>query len=130
MSTKGEAPQPRQPQPDRQPQWAKPHAPKLKGGPDRDQLDAVFAALGNETRRTILAILSVRRTHLTSGEIAGYFTCSWQTISRHLKVLDQAGLVSYVPQGRDRAYVIERAYLDAVAADWITRLIAGLGAPQ
>jgi DNA-binding transcriptional ArsR family regulator len=57
-----------------------------------DQLSAVFGALADPTRRAILA----RLTHgdATVGELAAPFTMSQPAISRHLKVLEQAGLVS------------------------------------
>ena len=51
----------------------------------------VFRALADETRRGILRLL--RDGPLTSGDIAGRFQSSWPTISRHLTVLRDAGLV-------------------------------------
>ena len=57
-----------------------------------DQLSAVFGAMADPTRRAILA----RLTHgdATVGELAAPFNVSQPAISRHLKVLEQAGLVS------------------------------------
>jgi len=57
-----------------------------------EQLDAVFGALADPTRRAILARL--RRGEATVGELAAPFEVSQPAISRHLKVLEQAGLIS------------------------------------
>ena len=54
--------------------------------------NAAFKALGDETRREILKML--RNGARTSGEIAEQFNSSWPTISRHLAILRDAGLVS------------------------------------
>ena len=61
-----------------------------------DQLDAVFAALADPTRRAILARLATGEA--TVGELAEPFTMSLPAVSRHLKVLQRAGLVT---QGRE-----------------------------
>lgn len=60
------------------------------------QLDATFAALADPTRRSILAKLAERE--LTVMELAKPFAMSQPAISRHLKVLERAGLIS---RGRD-----------------------------
>ena len=57
-----------------------------------NQLDAVFGALSDPTRRAILARL--RRGEATVAELAAPFRVSQPAISRHLKVLEQAGLIS------------------------------------
>ena len=59
-------------------------------------------ALGDETRRTILRLL--RDGPLTSGEIADRFDSSWPTISRHLAVLREAGLVMTERHGQEIRY--------------------------
>ena len=63
-------------------------------GPDR--LDATFAALADPTRRAILARLASGEASVT--ELAAPFAMSQPAISKHLKVLERAGLVS---RGRD-----------------------------
>ena len=60
------------------------------------RLDAVFAALADPTRRAILARLASGVASVT--ELAGPFAMSQPAISKHLKVLERAGLVS---RGRD-----------------------------
>ncbi|MFC4942269.1 ArsR/SmtB family transcription factor [Pseudonocardia sp. GCM10023141] len=61
-----------------------------------DLLDATFAALADPTRRAILARLA--RGEASVGELAEPFAMSQPAISKHLKVLERAGLVS---RGRD-----------------------------
>jgi len=56
------------------------------------QLDAVFGALADPTRRAILARLT--GGDATVGELAAPFRVSQPAISRHLKVLERAGLIS------------------------------------
>ncbi len=61
-----------------------------------------FRALADETRREILRLL--RDGPLTSGDIAGRFDSSWPTISRHLAVLRDAGLVATERRGQEIRY--------------------------
>jgi len=64
------------------------------------QLDATFAALADPTRRAVLARLAAGE-ECTVNELAAPFDISLPAFSRHLKVLEQAGLIS---RGRDRQY--------------------------
>lgn len=79
-------------------------------------LDAVYAALGDGTRRAILSRLA--RGEATVGELAGPFAVSRPAISKHLRVLERAGLVRRTRDGR-----LSRCRLDpkplAAASDWI-----------
>ena len=80
-----------------------------------DALNATFAALADPTRRAILAQLAAGEA--TVSDLAGPFAISGPAISRHLKVLQRAGLIT---QGRDRQFRpcrIEAAPLKD-AADW------------
>jgi DNA-binding transcriptional ArsR family regulator len=61
-----------------------------------------FRALADDTRRTILRLL--RDGPLTSGQIADRFHSSWPTISRHLAVLRDAGLVVAERHGQEIRY--------------------------
>jgi ArsR family transcriptional regulator, arsenate/arsenite/antimonite-responsive transcriptional repressor len=65
-------------------------------------MQSVFRALADETRRAILAALADGPK--TSGELADLFDSSWPTISRHLAVLRQAGLVISERQGQAVVY--------------------------
>jgi DNA-binding transcriptional ArsR family regulator len=61
-----------------------------------------FRALGDATRRDILTML--RAGPMTSGDIAARFESSWPTISRHLSVLREAGLVITERKGQEIYY--------------------------
>jgi DNA-binding transcriptional ArsR family regulator len=80
------------------------------------QLDSVFRALAHPTRRAILERLSGGET--TVGSLAEPFPVSRPAISKHLRILEAAGLVETSPDGR-----ISRCSLNASpmreAADWI-----------
>ena len=72
----------------------------------RDQLSAVFGALADPTRRAILAQLAAGDA--TVGELSAPFSMSQPAISRHLKVLEQAGLIS-----RQRRATTRYSHLEA-----------------
>lgn len=82
------------------------------------ELDAVFGALADRTRRAILARLA--EGSATVGELATPYDMSLPAVSKHLKVLERAGLLA-----RDREGRIHRCRLEAQAmteaADWIDR---------
>jgi DNA-binding transcriptional ArsR family regulator len=83
---------------------------------ETDQLSVTFAALADPTRRAILARLATREA--TVNELAEPFAMTLQAVSKHLKVLERAGLIS---RGRDAQYRpcrLEAAPLDN-AIDWI-----------
>ncbi len=81
-----------------------------------DQLSQVFAALANPTRRDLVARLT--DGDATVGQLAAPFRMSAQAISKHLKVLEQAGLVSRCTVGPRRP-----VHLEAEVFDLITRWI-------
>ena len=56
---------------------------------------------------------------MTAGAIAERFACSWPTTSRHLRVLERAGLVRVEKRGRERIYTLERARLLEVTREWL-----------
>jgi len=55
---------------------------------------------------------------MAAGEIAAMFAHAWQTTTRHLQVLETAGLLTHERQGRMRIYRIERKRL-ALVSDWL-----------
>ncbi len=81
-----------------------------------DRLDTIFAALADQTRRAILARLMAGAATVT--ELAEPFDMSLPAVSKHLKVLERAGLVT-----RGRTAQLRPARLQAVplkdAADWL-----------
>jgi DNA-binding transcriptional ArsR family regulator len=94
---------------------------KPKGLADLQDLDAVFGALAHHSRRTVLSVLHARGGEMTSGEIASRFNCSWPTTTRHLRTLEEAGLVHVALRGRERVYSLDAARLKGVAGAWIGR---------
>jgi len=58
---------------------------------------------------------------MTSGAVASRFDCSWPTTTRHLRILEEAGLVRVELQGRERVYLLVADRLLAVAGAWIGR---------
>lgn len=85
---------------------------------DSNQLDAVFTALADPTRRAILARLAEGEASVA--ELAAPFAMSQPAISRHLKVLERAGLVSSAVDAQRRPRRIEAAPL-AGAVGWLER---------
>ena len=76
--------------------------------------DRIFAALASVPRRQILAFLG--QTALATSDLAARFGMSEPAVSRHLSVLQQAGLVSAERQGQRVLYRLKRdALLDALA---------------
>lgn len=55
---------------------------------------------------------------MSAGEVAAMFEHAWQTTTRHLQVLEAAGLLTHERQGRMRIYRIERKRL-ALVSDWL-----------
>jgi DNA-binding transcriptional ArsR family regulator len=83
-----------------------------------DRLSVVFAALADPTRRAILARLADGDATVT--ELAEPFSISLPAISRHLKVLERAGLISRSRSGQWRSSSLEAAPLKE-ATDWMQR---------
>jgi DNA-binding transcriptional ArsR family regulator len=79
-------------------------------------LDAVFGALADSTRRAILARLAEGPTKV--GDLAMPFAISLPAVSRHLKVLERAGLLARDREGRVHRCRLEAGAM-AGAADWI-----------
>jgi DNA-binding transcriptional ArsR family regulator len=77
-------------------------------------LEAVLAALAHASRRQILLVLQFRGGAMSAGDIAGRFHCRWPTISRHLRLLEEAGLIRHERSGRVRTYHLVPDRLDVV----------------
>jgi DNA-binding transcriptional ArsR family regulator len=83
-----------------------------------DQLSQVFAALADPTRRDLVARLAVGDA--TVGELAAPYAISLQAVSKHLKVLEQAGLVSKGRDAQRRPVRLEAEVLD-LTTRWLER---------
>jgi DNA-binding transcriptional ArsR family regulator len=83
-----------------------------------DRLNSTFAALADPTRRAILARLASGEA--TVSQLTEPFTITQQAISKHLKVLERAGLISRSRTAQSRPCRLEPEQLDT-AAEWIGR---------
>lgn len=80
------------------------------------QLDRAFVALGDPVRRSLIARLS--RGPATVNELAEPFAISKQAVSRHIQVLEAAGLITRTRDGQRRPCHLDPAALEALTA-WI-----------
>ncbi len=83
-----------------------------------DQLSRVFAALADPTRRDMVARLTV--ADATVGDLAEPYDVSLQAVSRHLKVLEEAGLVTRSRDAQRRPVHLEAEVFDLMTK-WIER---------
>jgi len=84
----------------------------------------VFAALGDETRLLLIAKLSEGRVY-SIAQLTQGTEVTRQAVTKHLRVLEDAGIVHSVHKGRENLFEFDprpmdelRAYLDRVSADW------------
>ena len=84
----------------------------------------VFAALGDETRLQLVSRLS-QNGPLSITKLTGGFPVTRQAITKHLRVLERAGVVRGAPEGREIVWHVERRRLaqarrdlDAIARQW------------
>ncbi len=82
--------------------------------------NAGFRALADETRREILQLL--RAGSRTSGEIAEKFSSSWPTISRHLAILREAGLVVTERKGQQIYYELNTSVFQDLVQHLLDRV--------
>jgi DNA-binding transcriptional ArsR family regulator len=95
---------------------------------DRRDVDAVFSALSDPTRRAVIRSLSEEGPH-TATEIAARLPVSRQAVSKHLAQLEEAGLVAASTEGRRRRYRLTpgpfaeaMGWMADVGAQWDERL--------
>ena len=86
--------------------------------PPFDAYESVFGALAHAARRRVLITMYFNGGSMTAGEIAAIFEHAWQTTTRHLRVLEKAGLLTQEKKGRTRIYRIQRKRLELVR-DWL-----------
>lgn len=84
---------------------------------------AVFAALGDSNRRDLLDRLRLRNGQRL-GELCEGQAISRQAVTKHLKVLEEAGLVLVVRRGRERLHFLNPVPINAVAMRWLKQFDA------
>lgn len=84
-----------------------------------DEFEKIFKALAHASRRNILVVLNARGGEMTAGEITSRFEHKWPTITRHLRQLEYAGLVSVRKSGREQIYKLEKDRLNTVVKNWL-----------
>ncbi|MFY1689570.1 metalloregulator ArsR/SmtB family transcription factor [Plantactinospora sp. WMMB782] len=87
-------------------------------------MDEVVNAVADPVRREILLML--REEPLSAGQVADRFVISRPAVSRHLRVLREAGLVRDTADGRRRVYTLVTAPLDELTG-WLGRLMRPSG---
>jgi DNA-binding transcriptional ArsR family regulator len=90
----------------------------VDGDGTEERLDRAFAALGDPVRRAIIARLS--RGEATVNELAEPFTITKQAVSRHIQVLEAAGLITRTRDGQRRP-----CHLNAAALEELTGWVDG-----
>jgi DNA-binding transcriptional ArsR family regulator len=80
--------------------------------------DAVFAALADETRRVLLDRLRVKNGQ-SLVQLGKGLRISRQAITKHLVVLEEAGLVQTEKQGREKLHYLNPVPIQAVAVRWL-----------
>jgi DNA-binding transcriptional ArsR family regulator/uncharacterized protein YndB with AHSA1/START domain len=82
------------------------------------EMDAVFRALGDPARRRLLDRLN-DRSGLTLSELAAGMGMTRQAVSKHLAVLEEAGLVATARRGREKLHFVNAAPINDIADRWI-----------
>ena len=83
-----------------------------------EEFERVFRGLAHASRRHILIVIEANGGRMGAGKIAQRFSHSWPTVSRHLRILEQSGLVSIDAVGRERIYAIDKALLFRAGRGW------------
>ncbi|HEY5923700.1 MAG TPA: metalloregulator ArsR/SmtB family transcription factor [Kofleriaceae bacterium] len=82
-----------------------------------EALDAIVGAIAHPARRHILLTVHLRGA-MTAGDIAKRFAHAWPTTTRHLRVLEEAGLLTHTKQGRNHVYAVDHKLLELVD-EWL-----------
>jgi DNA-binding transcriptional ArsR family regulator len=101
----------------------------MRGLAELEEQDRHFAALSHRSRRAVLLVLHANGGTMTSGAIAQRFDCTWQTTSRHLRILEEAGLIHASLRGRERIYQLDTKRLATLTTDFVERFNHPSSAP-
>lgn len=95
-----------------------------------DDLAATMRALGHPVRLSILRILAEQRDQCCCADVTECLPLAQSTVSQHIKVLLEAGLIERRPKGTKNCYVLREERLEAVRAAY-SGLLSGLtGLPR
>jgi DNA-binding transcriptional ArsR family regulator len=86
----------------------------------QDAYEAIFTALAHPARRRILHTLYFQLGAMNAGEIAAMFEHAWPTTTRHLRVLEDAGLVHHERRGREVVYRLDVKRIE-LAREWLAQ---------
>ncbi len=90
-----------------------------KAEKELENFELVFRALAHSSRRHILTVLNSRGGTMGAGEIVKRFSCSWPTMTRHLRVLEDAGLLIVTKLGREWIYELNSNHLNETLGGWM-----------
>ncbi len=99
-----------------------PTAPPLLPEAERDRMVAAFRALGDPTRLEIFRLLAAQKAPVCACDVVDGFALSQPTISHHLRILREAGLVTVEKRGVWAWYAPDQRGLA-----WVREMVAGLG---
>src|SRR3954447_7271014 len=85
-----------------------------------EEMDDVFRALADPSRRQLLDVLNVRNGQ-TLRELCAGLDMARQSVSKHLAVLEAAGLITTTWRGREKLHPLDAAPINAIAERWMTR---------
>ena len=91
---------------------------------DRPEVEAVFAALADPTRRTVLDRLA-EEGPLNASQLATGFPVSRQAVAKHLAILETANLVAARKQGREKLHYLNPVPINQIAERWIGKFERG-----
>lgn len=89
-----------------------------------DNDDLVFKALGDASRRALLDVLRVRNG-LTLSELCEGHDMSRQAVTKHLTLLEEAGLIVTIKKGREKFHYLNPVPIHGIYMRWIGRFEAG-----
>jgi len=86
--------------------------------------DLVFKALADAARRTLLDRLQ-QRSGQTLGQLCEGLSMTRQAVTKHLKVLEEAGLVVVIWEGREKLHYLNPAPIHDIAERWMSKYARG-----
>jgi DNA-binding transcriptional ArsR family regulator len=99
-----------------------PEPPEVPLQPRLDEVELMFGALAHAARRQIVMMLAHLGGELPSGYLAKRLAASWPTTTRHLHVLEAAGVIAVRREGRGSYYRLDRDRVRRVLGTWLALL--------